>query len=1058
MKTITMQQIKRTGNTGIFRTTFFAAGLAVLMLLAGQSAAGDLIMQGPGFNFVNEDGTAPVQFFDNGQSATITVTAERTDDEWGQRWRRQRAELKTSGGCTAIDEIAYTGNNNNNLTRSISESVTIHDGATERCVIEMTVSHQTITCRNFRRGRCRSWNWPWQVESYSATAVWKVNREIVWTDQPSGSEYYVGTVVSVAAEAHTVGAGAVSTGNATLTSLNTAVCSLSGTNVTHIAPGTCTIRAQVPETGDLSAASDDISWQVLAKEDQTISHSAPAEAFVGDDFTVTASADSGLNVVFSTSGNCSVLDQDGGSATITGNNAGSCEVFYDQAGNYRYNPAPQQSDTVVLKKRDQALIVSAPASSSHQGAAPFNAAASASSGLPVSISTSGSCSGSGNNSISVTPTALGDCTIDYVQGGNNAYNTAPSEQRVVTISKGSQTITVTQGAPSQAGYNELVTVAAEASSALDVAITVNGDCSIVSGGQNQADIRMTALGSCEIAYNQPGNVLSDPAPEVLETVNIVPAAQTINVTTSAPASIENFASFNVAATASSGLPVDIEATGDCSGSGTGSITVQADNAGSCTVTYSQPGNSNYLPASDETENVTVTLYNQTITVTQSAPSPSFVGDTVDVAATASSGLPVSIAVSGGCDIDAGGTDSATIELVSEGSCTVTFSQGGDASYEPADDVEQGIAVVRTAQQITVVVAAPTTGNLGDVFSVSATADSGLPVQITVSNACQLQSGGEDVAEIMLVADTGTCRVYFNQPGNNVYYPAATKQNDLAIATVATADTVGDYWTTQRLFTAKTSAAADPQPITSAPMVARDGSVRAPQPNLMVVFGTGQYLEETDLGDMSMQSIYGVHDRGVYDLNRYTLVDGGRTMLEPRIFTEDEFTVAGETMINRQVNGDDVDLSVQFGWYAELASDINEDGQISSGEQEGERSVFRPFLANQLFVFNSVIPVVGSCTGATQGWTMLMDWTTGKAPGFATYDANLDGSIDSADIGYAGYFNETAGSELGRGGDNIYDSSGNEARRQEVNFGVGDQSYRLGWEEKQPYGLRPGEGN
>lgn len=1065
MNRVFSQQITiiRTSGTRLdrLRTAGLRAfGMLALLLMTGQALANDLIMQGPGFDFTNQDGTAPVQFFDNGQSAQVTVTAEEASNTYTQQWRRQRAELRTAGGCTAVDEVVYTGNNNNNYTRTVSETITIADGATERCEISMRVSHETRTCRETEWDRingqwvsvCDRW-WGWQTVSYSATATWKINRAIIWTSEPSGS-YYAETVVAVAGDAWTVGTGAVNTGAATLSSLDPSVCTLSGGTVTHIAAGTCTIRAEVPETADLSAASDEISWQVEAKKDQSISHTAPAEAFVRDDFSVTASATSGLNVVLTTSSSCSVRSQSGTTFILRGYSEGVCEITFQQPGSAEFNAAPPVTASVILKKRDQSITVTAPASSSHQGAEPFTAAATASSGLRVSIATSGSCTGSGLSPVSIVPVALGDCIIDYTRAASSAYNAAVPEQRIVVISKGTQTITVTQGAPAEAGFAEVITVKAKASSKLPVSITVDGDCSLISGGQDQADIRMDALGSCQIAYNQPGNVLSDPAPEVLEKFAIVPAAQAITVTTSAPASIENFSSFNVAASASSGLPVSIEATGDCSGSGTGSIVVQADQAGSCSIRYSQAGSTEYLPASDIIENVTVTLYSQQITVTQAAPSPVFVGDVVSVAASASSGLPVSIAVAGACTMTAGGTDTASVTMVFEGACTITFSQSGDATHEAADNVIAAVAVVRKAQTIDVVVAAPTSGNLGDIFSVSATSDSGLPVQITVSNVCQIQDGGENTAEIMLIADTGTCRIYFNQPGDVHYYPAAIKQNDVMIATVATADTVGDYWITKRLFTAKTAANASPQPITSAPMVARDGSIRAPQPNLMVVFGTGKYLEESDLRDMDMQSIYGVHDRGVYDLNRYTPVDANRTMLEPRVFTEQLLTVGDESIRNRQVNGNAVDLSIQFGWYADLASDINEDGQLSSAEQKGERSVFRPFLANQLFVFNSVIPVVGSCTGATQGWTMLVDWTSGLAPGFATYDANLDGQIDSEDIGYVGYFNETAGSELGRGGDNIYDSSGDEARRQEVSFGVGDQSYRLGWEEKKLYGIKP----
>lgn len=262
------------------------------------------------------------------------------------------------------------------------------------------------------------------------------------------------------------------------------------------------------------------------------------------------------------------------------------------------------------------------------------------------------------------------------------------------------------------------------------------------------------------------------------------------------------------------------------------------------------------------------------------------------------------------------------------------------------------------------------------------------------------------------------------------------------------------WVVNKLFTTGANASTT-QAITTPPMVARDTSVSANEPNLMVIFATGKYLEESDLDDKSMHAIYAVHDRGVYNLNRYTNAGSStKKLLERRVFIEEApLTVGDETIVNRKVVGDQVDAAIQFGWYAELASDLNKDGAISgSSEIKGERVAYNPFLAGRLFVFNTVIPKISSCSGSTEGWTMLIDWVTGLAPLFESYDANLSGDLDPLDKGYAGFFNEAAGSQLGRGGDNIYDSTGDEARRLGVNFGSQIAGQRLGWEERFPFGV------
>ncbi len=68
---------------------------------------------------------------------------------------------------------------------------------------------------------------------------------------------------------------------------------------------------------------------------------------------------------------------------------------------------------------------------------------------------------------------------------------------------------------------------------------------------------------------------------------------------------------------------------------------------------------------------------QTITITQAAPLSAAYGTSFTVAATASSGLAVSIAVSGGCSLSGN-----TVTMISS-ACTVMYSQSGDASYGAA---------------------------------------------------------------------------------------------------------------------------------------------------------------------------------------------------------------------------------------------------------------------------------------------------------------------------------------------------------------------------------------
>ncbi len=84
-------------------------------------------------------------------------------------------------------------------------------------------------------------------------------------------------------------------------------------------------------------------------------------------------------------------------------------------------------------------------------------------------------------------------------------------------------------------------------------------------------------------------------------------AQTISVTTNAPASAAYGSSFNVAATASSSLPVSITTSGGCSGSGAGAAAVtMTSSTVSCVIHYNQSGDVNFSPAPEVTETTSAT--------------------------------------------------------------------------------------------------------------------------------------------------------------------------------------------------------------------------------------------------------------------------------------------------------------------------------------------------------------------------------------------------------------------------------------------------------------------
>jgi probable HAF family extracellular repeat protein len=136
--------------------------------------------------------------------------------------------------------------------------------------------------------------------------------------------------------------------------------------------------------------------------------------------------------------------------------------------------------------------------------------------------------------------------------------------------------------------------------------------------------------------------------------------------------------FTVLASSSVGLPVSFDASGSCSVTGT---TVHLVSVGNCTITASQSGSDNFDPASPVPQTLSVDGPPRTPQTISFAPiANKLVGDPdFQVAATASSGLPVTFSATYDCTL----VGSDTVHMTGVGSCLVSASQAGDTTYAPA---------------------------------------------------------------------------------------------------------------------------------------------------------------------------------------------------------------------------------------------------------------------------------------------------------------------------------------------------------------------------------------
>ncbi len=207
-------------------------------------------------------------------------------------------------------------------------------------------------------------------------------------------------------------------------------CSVTGSVVTFLNVGNCGVIAY-QYGNSLFSAANPIGQIIVVNNPtpQTITFGALAQQHVGGTLTVSATASSGLPVVFSVvpNGNCSVSGN-----VVTFLNVGNCGVLANQPGNGTYAAAPQVGQIVVVNEPVPQTITFGSLPNNEGVGNTLTVSATASSGLPVvfSVVPNGNCSVSGNV---VTFLNDGNCGVLANQPGNNIYSAAPQVGQIAVV-------------------------------------------------------------------------------------------------------------------------------------------------------------------------------------------------------------------------------------------------------------------------------------------------------------------------------------------------------------------------------------------------------------------------------------------------------------------------------------------------------------------------------------------------------------------------------------------------------------------------------------------------
>jgi sugar lactone lactonase YvrE len=233
-------------------------------------------------------------------------------------------------------------------------------------------------------------------------------------------------------------------------------------------------------------------------------------------------------------------------------------------------------------------------------------------GNPVTFTVDSSSTATATiNANILTVTGAGTLVIDANEAGTVNYAAAAQQQQTVVVNQATQAITFV---PPAAAIHYVPNPVASVCSAANVGVNVN--CNqitlVATGGASGKPVVFTVdktstasatISGTTLTFASVGNVVVDAnqvsttnylaAPQVQETIAILPALATQTISFTNPGTLVAGNTFTLTATSTSGLPVSYTATPSTVCTVSGSV-VTAVAAGTCTVTALQPGDNAYF--------------------------------------------------------------------------------------------------------------------------------------------------------------------------------------------------------------------------------------------------------------------------------------------------------------------------------------------------------------------------------------------------------------------------------------------------------------------------------
>jgi sugar lactone lactonase YvrE len=209
------------------------------------------------------------------------------------------------------------------------------------------------------------------------------------------------------------------------------------------------------------------------------------------------------------------------------------------------------------------------------------------------------------------------------------------------------------------------------------------------------------------------------------------------------------------------------------------------NGGSQTLSVTfTPTNANYGPSTGSAT-LQVNQASQTVKFTTAAPSQATYNTSFTVAATATSGLPVSYSSSGPCtNLGATYTMGNTA-----GNCKVMAAQSGSGNYLAATTVTEYTAATSLLAPTVTFTGAPATDPYQSTFTVASTTNAGVTPTLAATGSCTISG-----TTVTITLGSGTCTMTASWAATGTYQAASATQTTTATKAAPTVTFTGAFST------------------------------------------------------------------------------------------------------------------------------------------------------------------------------------------------------------------------------------------------------------------------